>query len=596
MKKRVADIIVETLVNNNIEDCFVVVGGGAMHIDNALALNDNIKKYFNHHEQACTMAAEGYAKASGRMAAVSITSGPGAINTLNGVQGAYVDNVPMIIIAGHPRWDTTVNVTGLNLRCRGVQEFDIVPAVKGMTKYSVMITDSLMIKREINKAIRIANDGRRGPVWLSVPLDIQGMQVEESDLLPDEDFQSYKSAVNSEVFVKINEYIREARRPVILAGSGVRSSGSVSEFRNLVNKLHIPTLSGALLPDIMSEGTKYYYGTSGASGERKGNFILQNADLIIAIGNSLATKQTGFNQSKFAPAAKIIMVDVEKDEMLKPGIRIDYPVCADAKDFLAMALDFIDTWNEKSDWVSYCNSVAEKLGGIDDTPFYDSDERVPQKVLWDVLRSKLPSNGLLALGNSSGIVGGLQKSVLSPDQRVIVNYNSGSMGDDLPEAIGIAVAMRRSVVCVTGDGSIMMNLQELQTIKYYNLPIKVIVLSNGGYGALRQTYANFFDGVYIGCDEKSGISMPDFEKIARAFDFKYKRCGNVGNVNDSVDWLLKEDGYAFLEISQRYDDPILPKVMSKMDETGVFITPGLEDMYPFLKEDIIGELMIYQRK
>ncbi len=591
MKKRVADIVIDVLVENGITDCFSVVGGGAMHLDNALALNNKINKIFNHHEQACAMAAEGYAKASGKMAAVCVTSGPGALNTLNGVEGAYVDNVPMIVISGHPRWNTTVNVTGLNLRYRGVQEYDIVPSVQGMTKYATTVIEPLAIKRELQKAIDIANQGRKGPTWITIPLDVQSALIDIEDLYPAENIKELDYNLDDEKIAIINKLISDSKRPVILPGSGIRTGNAINEFREFASKMNIPVVSGALLPDIMCEGNKNFYGTSGNVGERRGNFILQNADLIIAIGNSLALKQTGFNQDEFAINAQIVMVDAGEDEFKKPGTRVDYAVYCDAKTFLKIALKEIPSWKINDEWINYCNSISDILGDIDAPIKCDSSERVPQSVFWDMFNDKMPENSMVALGNSPGGCGRLQHPIKHPNQRVIVNYNSGSMGDDLPEAIGMHVASGEEIICATGDGSIMMNLQELQTIKYYNYNIKIVIFSNEGYGAIRQTNKNFFNGLYIGCDEESGVSMPDFEKMAYAFGIPFKRCENVGKLEESIDWLLEDKGPKILDLSQKIDDPVLPKVMSKMNEDGSFFTPPLHDMYPFIREEQMSKLM-----
>lgn len=591
MKKRVADIIIETLLDEDITQCFAVVGGGAMHIDNALALNNEMKKIFCHHEQACAMAAEGYAKACNKPALVSVTSGPGAINTLNGVEGAYVDSTPMIIVAGHPRWNTTVNVTGLKLRCRGVQEFDIVPAVKGMTKYATYLLNPLMVKYEIKKAIKIAMSGRRGPVWISVPLDIQGTIVDTDELvLFNGNEEDSTFIINDADISLLNEEIKKSKRPVILPGSGIRTGGEIERFREWVKRMNIPVVSGSLLPDLMFENAQNYYGTSGSLGERRGNFILQNADLIIAIGNSLALKQTGFNQKLFAPYAKIIMIDAEKDEGKKLGEKITSFIHADVKAFFDKT-DALISWTQNAEWLSYCNALEEKLKDIDLDYPPNADDRIPAHYMWNIIREKIKDDMFIALGNNAGMQYCIQKSVLKPKQRVIVNYNTGSMGDDLPEAVGIASATNKGVLCVTGDGSIMMNLQELQTIKHYQLPVKIIIMSNDGYGAIRQTNKTFFKGCYIGCDKESGVSFPDFSKIANAFDIPFMRCEKSRDCVSKLNWLLQQKSSAMLEIYQSIDDPSSPKLTSKLKADGSFETPALQDLSPFISDELMQELM-----
>lgn len=594
MKRRVADIIMDIVVDNGITDCFAVVGGGAMHIDNALAMKPEMNKVFCHHEQVCAMAAEGYAKACGRMALVSVTSGPGAINTFNGVQGAWVDNVPMLVIAGFPRYETTIEPTGLQLRCRGVQEFDAVSAVKGFTKYASLLTNPLDVRKEVLKAIEIARTGRKGPVWLSIPLDVQGTWVEEDDLAPAEDCMDFSDAPDHELMIQLNDMIQSAKRPCILTGSGIRMSGAVENFRTWVEAMEIPVVGGALQADILYEGAPFYYGTSGTVGGRKGNFILQNADLIIVLGNSLPTKQTGFYMEGFAPNAKIVMVDISEDEMRKPGLRVDLRIRADINAFLRSADNTIRKWTRHDEWITYLDHLDDELGDIDLREAGDAEERVSYYVLAKEILDRSSGTEWFALGNSNGMLGFLQIGAVAPGQRMIVNYNTGSMGDDIPEAIGMAVASNgeRTIYCITGDGSIMMNLQDLQTIHHYDLPVKIVILSNDGYGALRQTNKNFFQGTYIGCDKQSGVSFPDFGKIADAFGFRFMECHNNGELADVVDAFLAEKGRTILVVDQLLDDPILPKVMSRMNEDGTFHTPCLHEMYPFIGEEVMRRLMI----
>uniref|UniRef100_N2BFD0 Acetolactate synthase I/II/III large subunit n=1 Tax=Eubacterium plexicaudatum ASF492 TaxID=1235802 RepID=N2BFD0_9FIRM len=592
MKKRVADILMDVIAENGITDCFAVVGGGAMHIDNALALRKDMRKVFCHHEQACAMAAEGYAKACGKMALVCVTSGPGAINTYNGVEGAWADSVPMLVLAGHPRLDTTVPPTGLHLRCRGVQEFDSVSAVRGMTKYAKLITDPLAVRMEVQKAIDIAMQGRRGPVWLSVPLDVQGAVVDTDELYECEQRKQPAYTLDNKIFDKLNALLADAKRPCILTGSGIRTGNAVEAFEKWSKRMHIPIVGGALQADILYEGAPYYYGMSGSVGPRKGNFILQNADLILVLGNSLSTKQTGFQQETFACGAKIVMVDAESDEMKKPGLRIALSIYADLDTFFKAAADLVQPWKPDEKWIRYCDNLDHVLGDIDTGRIQADQEKLSQNTFWDAFRKHMKEDAVIALGNSSCILGILQKGIRSRQQRVIVNYNSGSMGDDLPEAVGAALALEREIICVTGDGSFMMNLQELQTIRHYHLPVKIVVFSNDGYGAIRQTNKNFFNGLYIGCDPDSGVSFPDFGKVAAAFDFPFYRCHNCGMLHEGIGWLLDEEQAAILEVIQTPDDRPLPKVMSKMREDGSFYTPPLHDMYPFLDESKIRELMI----
>ncbi len=584
MKKRVADIVVDTLLELGINETFCVVGGGAMHLNNAFEINKDMHVTFCHHEQACAFAAEGFAKYSGKIACVSVTSGPGGVNALNGVYSAYVDYTPMIVIAGYPRYETATPITGLNLRCRGVQEFDIVNTVKTMTKYSKLILEPKEIRQEIIKAYNIAMSGRRGPVWLSIPLDVQAIQIEESDLQEAPIFEGEKKLDDSVITRIVNE-LKNANRPCILTGTGIRYGDAVKEFKEFKNKVRIPVVGSSLHPDLLPLDAELYYGASGSCGPRLGNYILQNADVILVLANSLSTKQTGFSVDLFAPKAKFIMVDAELDETKKPGLHIDFPVESEIKSFFNQYNAAVnETIKADEKWISYCDSVKKIFEGKDMPTCKDSD-RVFAKVFGHALMDKLPKNCSIALGNSSCVGSVLSYGVHYDSQRVAVNYNAGSMGDDLPEAIGMAVASKNPVYCYTGDGSLMMNLQELETIKYNKLPIKVIVFSNNGYGAIRNTCSNFFNGTFTGCDSDSGIDFPDFSKVADAFGYKYYHCRNCGEINSVLDSFISYDGLAFLEVDQQLVDPVVPRIMSKMDKNGKFTTPSLLDMFPYLTED-----------
>ena len=361
MKKRVADVIMETLVEQKIEDCFAVVGGGAMHLDNALALNENITKYFNHHEQACAMAAEAYARISGKMAVVCVTSGPGATNTITGVMGAWQDSLPMIVLSGQVRYEISVEKSGLPLRYRGTQEYNIIPAVKHMTKYAVMLKDPLAVRREIIKAIRIALDGRRGPVWIDIPLDVQSAFVEEQDLYSVVDNNINNRKVIPEALIRAYELLKMAKRPCILAGSGIISGNVRTEFEQFVDRYKIPVIGGAWVSDVFYTEHPRYFGLSGNIGPRTGNFILQNADVILTLGNSLSFRQTGFQQDMFAPNAKIIMVDADQYEAQKPGIRLEQFLHLDLKDFFISAENYFLPIEAPIEWMNYCYSLKKRF-------------------------------------------------------------------------------------------------------------------------------------------------------------------------------------------------------------------------------------------
>lgn len=592
VKRRVADIIMDILVDNGITDCFAVVGGGAMHLDNALALNNKITKYFNHHEQACAMAAEAYARMSGKIAAVCVTSGPGATNTLTGVMGCWQDSLPMLVLSGQVRYEISVPKSGLPLRYRGMQEFDIIHSIQNMTKYAVMLTDPLSVKRELIKAINISMSGRRGPVWLDIPLDIQSAIVEEDDMYECEEIPAQPTASKQDIFFMM-EKLKNAKRPCVLAGNGIVNSDNLQGFREFVHKLNVPVIGACIAADAMYMDYPRYYGLSGSIGPRTGNFIVQNADVIVSIGCSLGYKMTGFAQDKFAPNAYIISVEVDENEMKKEGVRINYLIHSDLNNFFEVAQDELYEICVDSAWIDYCNKLKQRFSPFEPADEVRLDERVCAYYFWREYEKYEPDNSISVLGNNTANSAKLQIGIKKENQRIIANNNCGSMGADLPEAIGAAVASKRLVICLTGDGSIMMNLQELQTIHHYQLPIKIVVFSNDGYNAIRQTSKNFFNGVSIGCTAETGVSFPSFEQVAKTFGFEYMICHCNGEVGKSLQQFFQVEGNVLLEIEQRLDDPIVPKVMSRMNEDGSFSTPSLEDMAPFISKKEHDSLMFW---
>lgn len=592
MKKRIADIIMDTLMEYGVTDCFAVVGGGAMHLDNALLLCDGMHKYFNHHEQACTMAAEAYARYSGKPAAVCVTSGPGATNTLTGVMGAWQDSLPMIVLSGQVRYEISVSKSKLPLRYRGIQEYDIVPTVKHMTKYAVMLTDPLSVRRELVKAIHIAMDGRRGPVWLDVPQDIQNARVDEEELYPEEEFTGSCPKTDEKEIQSALEMLQNAERPCVLGGSGIISSGTRDKFEKFIDRMQIPVIGGAWVADNLYMEHPFYYGPSGNVGPRTGNFILQNADVILALGNSLGFRQTGFNQDGFAPKAKIIMVDADEAEGRKPGLHLERFIYAELGCFFDAASRYTLKLKEHAPWRQYCDGLKQRFNAFEATRDLDRGAGVCSYQFWKIFGQYEPEDSILALGNNTANTAKLQIGVQKKGQRTLTNYTCGSMGYDLPAAIGAAVASGKKVWCVTGDGSVMMNLQELQTVRQYDLPIDLVIFNNDGYGAIRQTCKTFFDGAYIGCTPDSGVSFPDFSKVAETFGFQYIRCETNGELEEKLKLLFETKNRVLLEVMQAFDDPVTPKVMSRLDENGKMLTPALHDMYPFLEKEELDKLML----
>ncbi|MBO5622920.1 MAG: thiamine pyrophosphate-binding protein, partial [Butyrivibrio sp.] len=406
MRIRLADYVANFLVENGVTDVFSVVGGGAMHLNDALGHNDGLKVTYNHHEQACAIAAEAYARLDNRIAAVCVTTGPGGTNALTGVLGGWLDSIPMFIISGQVRYDTTaryaMRFTGKRLRAVGDQEYDIVRSVEPMTKYATMIEDIGNIRFALEKAWHLATTGRPGPVWIDIPVNYQGSYIETDDLRgydPAEDDANLPPKVSEETVKLVIEKIRNAERPVFHAGYGIRLSGAYDTFREVADKLNIPVVTYWNAADLIENDNPLYVGRAGNMGDRPGNWAIQNADLILAIGTRISIRQVGYNWKTWARAAEVIMVDVDEAEMKKPTLHVDLPIWADAKDFLEKLN--IQIGNEKvfsgEEWLDRCHSWRENYPVVQDKHWQENGETANVYAFVKYLSGKLPENSLTAV-------------------------------------------------------------------------------------------------------------------------------------------------------------------------------------------------------
>ena len=588
MKKKVSEYIAELLIENGIKDVFSVVGGGAMHLNDAFGNNPNLRCTYNHHEQASAIAAESYARINNMPAVTCVTTGPGGTNAITGVLCAWQDNIPMIVLSGQVRYNTTIESSGLNLRQFGEQEHDIVKTVKHITKYATMIKDAKSIKYHIEKAIYLANNGRKGPCWLDIPLDVQGAIIEIDDL------ESYIPAMSPKTLFpknKILEAIKMSKRPVILAGSAIRTAGAYEEFLDLINKLKIPVVASTSNADILSLDNENYFGNFGVFGGRCGNFIIQNADCIISLGCRLSFKQIGFNYEKFSPNSKKIVVDIDISELDKSTTNIDIPVFMDVKDFIREFYNSeIYFQNMDKAWILYCRELRTAF------PIFQEKHRLSEKVnpyyFSENLKSKLSAKSVCVVGNSCACVAVLQSGIREEGQRLWGNVNCGTMGYDLPAAIGASIASKGEIICVTGDGSIQMNIQELQTIVSNKLPIKIFIFNNFGYRAIVQTQNNFF-GRLSGCNADTGVNFPSFEKLAYAYNIPYYRCENNNELDNVISEFLNQKGYGICELIESQEQTIEPKVQSKSLPDGKLVSPPIDDLAPFLDVKIYKKYADY---
>lgn len=585
MKKRIADIIADTLVEHGITDLFSVVGGGAMFLNDAFGHKNGLHVTYTNHEQACSIAAEGYVRASGRIAAVCVTTGPGGTNALTGVLGAFQDNYPMLVISGQVKYENCIESTGLNLRFLGEQEHNIVDTVKPLTKYAVMVRNPEDVIYELEKALYISQTGRRGPCWVDIPLNIQGGYLEEAEVRR---FIPAAKHIQFSPDCFLNE-IKNAQRPVILAGSALRSTGCLPDFLKLMKKLGIPVLAATYNADLVSVDHPLYFGNFGVNGGRAGNFIVQNADLIIGMGCRMAYRQIGFNYQAFAPNARKMVIDVDSEELKKPTMNIDVPIHADIVDVVSQLNDILSVspYIDNCGWLSYCTKLKKRFPVYLDK--FNVSETVNPYFFTKTLKRFLSENSIIVLGNSSIAGHVLQLGVDIQGQRIINNMNCGSMGYDLPAAIGAATATGQQIVLITGDGSIQMNLQELATMVHYQLPIKIFICNNGGYRAIVRTQKNFFGGRYTGCSPETGVGLPDTHRIADAYQIPYCKIENHEMAADVIESFIHSDGFGICEVMQDYEQMIEPRIMSKQREDGGIVSPPLDDLFPFLDEDVYKE-------
>ena len=598
MKQRVADFIADFLVANNISDVFSLVGGGAMYLNDAFGHHPKLHCTYNHHEQACAIAAEAYARVNNKIAAVCVTTGPGGTNAITGVVGGWLDSIPMLIISGQVRYDTTARFTGLNLRAVGDQEFDITKAISCMTKYAEMVIDPLQIRYSLEKAFFLAYAGRPGPVWLDIPLNVQAALIETDTLTgydPKDNNELKIEPVSIVIVDKIIDKLMNSNRPVINAGSAIRYSGGFDIFKKLVEKLNIPVVTGWNSIDLIPNEHPLYIGRAGIFGDRSGNFAIQNSDLVLSLGSRLSIRQVGYNFKAWAREAYTIVVDIDPLELTKKTIHIDLPICADVLDVMEKILNRIEN-NDipiKKDWIEWCQYRKIKYPVVQEKHYNDTNLTNVYAFIKE-LSSFLPENYYTVVGNGSACVVGSHAYVIKKGQRFFINSAIASMGYDLPAAIGVCIAnYRKEIVCITGDGSIQMNLQELQTIITNKLPIKIFIISNQGYHSIRQTQKNFFGEPLVGIGpESKDLEFPDMSKIAYAYGYPYKKCTSNNDLKSFINDSFSLKGPAILEVFVSSSQIFEPKSATKKMEDGTLVSAPLEDLAPFLSRDELLENMI----
>lgn len=606
MLQRLADYVADFLSTHGVTEVFTVVGGGAMHLNDALGHHPSLHSTYNHHEQACAIAAEAYARLNNQIAAVCVTTGPGGTNALTGVVGGWLDSIPMFIVSGQVRYDTTARYAsqftdGLPLRAVGDQEYDIVKSVEPMTKYAVMIEDPRTIRYHLERAWHLATTGRPGPVWVDIPVNFQGCSIDTDALEgydPQADDALLPPAVEERTVQRVLEMISQAERPVIYAGGGIRLSGGYDAFRSMLELLGVPVVTYWNSVDLIEDDHPLYCGRGGNMGDRPGNFAVQNSDLVLAIGTRISIRQTGYSFNTWARAARVIMVDIDRAEMKKHTIHVDLPVWADAKDFMeamCRALKARDCPLHRNEcWREQCRKWKRDYPAT--LPRHWAENGGTANVFAAIkhISASLPAGSLTAVSNGACCVVGHQNWVIKQGTRFIINSAIASMGYGLPAAIGLCIAGgRRDTICMEGDGSIMMNLQELQTVVTNKLPIKLFLINNQGYHSIRITQTNLFsEHCKVGIGPESGdLSFPNFRKIAEAFGMPYRSACSNAEMKEAVAATLAKPGFAFCEIFTDTVQVWEPKSSTKRLSDGTLVSPPLEDLAPFLPREELAEQM-----
>jgi acetolactate synthase-1/2/3 large subunit len=586
---RVSDYIVQRLANWGVEHVFLLTGGGAMFLNDSFARAEGIRPICNHHEQACAMAAEGYARITGKPAVLNVTTGPGGINALNGVFGAWTDSIPMLVISGQVKRETCMASYVLpGLRQLGDQEVDIVRMAGGITKYADIVTDPKNVRSQLERAWFLTAACRPGPCWLDIPIDVQSSMVDEQSLAPYDPSPDQPIWGRETVARQCREVlarIASSPRPVIMAGSGVRIAGAVDLFERVAGKLGIPVTT-AWTHDLIASDHPLFCGRAGTIGERAGNFTVQNAETLLVLGSRLNIRQISYNWQAFARCAYKIQVDVDAAELTKPTVRPDLSIHCDLRVFLVEMDRQLDAAKpvagRHNDWLAWCKERVARYSVLEGK--VTSGDRINPYHFVDALFQSLSADDVVVCGNATACIVPYQTARLKKGQRLISNSGAASMGYDLPAAIGAAVARGgKRVICLAGDGSVQLNIQELQTLVEYRLPVKLFVLNNQGYLSIRATQDSFFNK-RIGEGPESGVSFPDMVKLAAAYGLPSMRIGPDGCCQAIRDALAAEGPVVcdvLLDPNQRFE----PRTSSRRLPDGRMVSAPLEDMFPFLDRD-----------
>lgn len=590
---RVSDYVVQFLCDRGADEVFLVAGGGIMHLLDSVGSDERMRYYCARHEQACAVNAEGYARVTNRPGVCMVTTGPGAINALSGILGAWMDSLPMLVISGQVRRDLIADFS--LLRQMGPQEANVIEMARPVTKYAARVLDPTMIRRELECAWHCARTGRPGPAWIEIPVDVQGLPIDVDDLpgLTPGPARPVPGDVLAKNVGAVVDALRSAKRPLFICGNGIHLAGAEGLLAKLLDMAPVPVVLPDSAKDLVAEDHPRNMGIFGTAGQRRANFAVQNSDCLLALGAGLCSKKTGFNASGFAPRATKLVVDIDESQLNHQVIKPDVGIQADAGAFLRLLIRQLRErpLEPQGPWLDACDGWRRRYPLLLDEYFTDRNH-VNSYVFMDRLSDLLGCDDVLVAGNGLDTVSYIQVFKTKRNQRTMTSANWGAMGWDLPLAVGACVGSgRRRTICVTGDGSIQLNIQELQTICHYALPIKVFVFNNAGFGSIRATQRNLFADRLVASDPATGVDDPDFEKMAAAFHLPYDRIADNVDVTDGIRRVLALDGPALCEVNISPDQEITPKASAFRREDGTLESRPLEDMSPFLSREEVWENM-----
>ncbi len=591
---RVADYIADRLYQEGIKDVFMVTGGGMMFLSDGVTQHPHLRVICNHHEQASAMAAIGYAKYNQSLAAAFVSTGCGATNTITGLLNAWQDNVPVVFISGQVKRKETVRNSGLKLRQIGTQEADIISIVESISKYSVMVNEPNEIAYHLEKAIYLAKTGRHGPVWLDIPMDVQGAIIEEKNLKkfnPKELKKEYKEIPSKQEVHDVIKYIKNAKRPVIIAGQGIRLAKALPEFKKFIDTYKIPVVAPYLGVSNLPTDHPSYIGVIGTKASRSGNLAVANSDLVISMGSRLSVTAIGYEYELFAREAKKVVIDIDPVEHKKKTISIDLFVNADIKEFLKQIT--MPGYETDKNWASICLGWKKKYPVC--LPEYSAYKKgISLYYFVDTMSRVMKKDSVVVSDAGSAFYVTSQAIHIKDEQRYITSGGQAEMGYTIPAAIGACIARgKKDVIGITGDGSFQMNIQELQTIAHSNLPVKLFVWNNNGYLSIRATQNKFFNGRLIGTDDTSGLSFPDIKKIAYAYGITYFKLAKSTTLKEDLKKVLAHKGPVICEVMCIENDLVIPMAASMRKEDGTMVSKPLEDMFPFLdRKEFLSNMLI----